>query len=1171
MRIQRLDLIAYGPFTDISLDLCEGTEGLHLIYGDNEAGKSTSLRALLGWLFGIAPRTSDHFVHSYGQLRIGGTLRLGTGEELQFVRKKGNKGTLLTPGTEEVLDDGVLLPFLAGIDEALFTRLHGLDHERLVQGGQEILEQSGDLGEALFSAAMGTAGLRGVLEELQSEADGLFKPRAQNMTVNRALARYRDARKMVKEASLPASEWTELRRSLSQTEEELETVRTEMALLGGRKSRLERLKRVVGPLGERRAVLLRLQELEGVLLLPTDFREQRKAVQSDLRNVQTNRDRAEKKLAGLRVEAQALDLRPEFLENQEAIESLHKELGAVEQAVKDRPQQDGQRRLRRNEARKHLKGIRPDLDLESAEELRTDLNNRKWLTGLAERHALLVQKEEQGTDDVRELAGELEELTAHQEALGPPGVDISKFKEAVALVRRDGDIEKRHSSAIHRAKSEQKICLRDLRRLGRFEGTIEEFSGLAFPASETLDQFDGRQKKLDERSREHGRKQADITGESEEIGRELAELLSSGDVPSMQELVTARGRRDDGWRLVRRKYIDGEELSREEARGAKDEDLPSAYEQHVETADGVADRLRLDADRVQKRTHLEARLGLLETRLATTDEEAQVDLGQREKCDAEWRDVWTPLRIEPGSPAEMKLWLVKAEKLLERIDSTTEAQEEAGSLSSTCQAHLELLLAQWEALDGTAIGDSISLGDLLMRCEARIKREEDTEGRRAELERSLADSRMRSRRAREKQEETIAARARWRDEWSRAIHGLGLDADVHPEKATGTMERLVEFFEKLDEAEEHRRRLYGIDQGIREFEEKVVEFTDKIGRPRTDKDATVVAGQLYRELSQAREARASFEKIDRQIRETAKEAEEAVVSIRTMRDKLAAFCTQAAVENEDGLEVAEELSDTRRTLQEKLGALTGEIIRNSDGLGLDDVQKEAEDIDADALGAELERVDIEIGEFHATRDQLRDRRRTILNEIDSKDGSTTAAEACAEAEQELAVIVSGTEQYLRVKIASLILEQQIEKYRRENQTPLLVRAGELFSRLTLSSFGGLRDELDDRGSPVLLGIRRDNREVTVGGMSEGTRDQLFLALRLATLEQHLEKQEPMPFIVDDILIGFDDDRTTACLEVLKELSRKTQVLVFTHHRRVVESAGKMSSDAGILVHELQRV
>ena len=88
------------------------------------------------------------------------------------------------------------------------------------------------------------------------------------------------------------------------------------------------------------------------------------------------------------------------------------------------------------------------------------------------------------------------------------------------------------------------------------------------------------------------------------------------------------------------------------------------------------------------------------------------------------------------------------------------------------------------------------------------------------------------------------------------------------------------------------------------------------------------------------------------------------------------------------------------------------------------------------------------------------------------------------------------------------------------------------------------------------------------GMSEGSRDQLFLALRLATLERRLEEMEPLPLVVDDILVGFDDARALAALEVLAELSAATQVLLFTHHRRVVELAELVKAEPGVFVYEL---
>ena len=218
MRVDRFDLIAYGPFSDKSLNLSEGSAGLHLIYGDNEAGKSTSLRALIAWLFGIPARTNDNFLHANPQLRIGGKLRLSGGEEIEFLRRKGKKGTLLEQGTDAPLDDSALSPFLpAGIDENLFKKLYGIDHDGLVAGGQELLDQSGDLGQALFSAAVGTASLREILSDLQNGAEELYKPRASKKLVNRAISSFKEAQKRIKDSSLPVAEWKRLQKELADT------------------------------------------------------------------------------------------------------------------------------------------------------------------------------------------------------------------------------------------------------------------------------------------------------------------------------------------------------------------------------------------------------------------------------------------------------------------------------------------------------------------------------------------------------------------------------------------------------------------------------------------------------------------------------------------------------------------------------------------------------------------------------------------------------------------------------------------------------------------------------------------------------------------------------------------------------------------------------------------
>ena len=244
MRIDRLDLVAYGPFTATSLDLSGGRYGLHLIYGDNEAGKSTSLRALIAWLFGIRPQTRDNFLHANPQLRIGGKLKRSDGSEIEFARRKGAKGTLLDCDTGETLNDAVLAPFIpAGVDKKIFKKLWGIDHDRLIAGGKELLDQSGDLGQALFSAALGTAGLRDILAELQRDAEEIFKPRAQKKLLNQAISDFKGAQKRIKETSLPVSTWKKLKKDMADTLAAISETEKSIASKTRGKSRLDRLRR----------------------------------------------------------------------------------------------------------------------------------------------------------------------------------------------------------------------------------------------------------------------------------------------------------------------------------------------------------------------------------------------------------------------------------------------------------------------------------------------------------------------------------------------------------------------------------------------------------------------------------------------------------------------------------------------------------------------------------------------------------------------------------------------------------------------------------------------------------------------------------------------------------------------------------------------------------------
>ena len=152
MKILELRLLACGPFSDFTLDLSSGDRGLHLIYGPNEAGKSSALRAIKYLCYGFPAQLKDAFQGDYSALRVGANLRNERGEYLDIVRRKGNKKTLRQRDDATPADDDAFRRFLGDVDEARFKQFFGIDHAMLVKGGKEIVEGGGDTGQILFSA-----------------------------------------------------------------------------------------------------------------------------------------------------------------------------------------------------------------------------------------------------------------------------------------------------------------------------------------------------------------------------------------------------------------------------------------------------------------------------------------------------------------------------------------------------------------------------------------------------------------------------------------------------------------------------------------------------------------------------------------------------------------------------------------------------------------------------------------------------------------------------------------------------------------------------------------------------------------------------------------------------------------------------------------------------------
>ena len=205
MRFSELHLIRYGRFDGCRLVFPQAASDLHVVYGPNEAGKSTTMSAISDLLFGFPHAAAYDFQFDKTLLRVGGVIEAG-GAALTYRRRRGRAGTLLDEA-EQPLDEGPLNSLLAGQTRETFHRAFSLDHMRLREGGQAILEAKDDVGQAIFAAGSGLVGVTRLADALEEEARQIWSERTSGArTYYIAQKAHDEARARVRESQVKSAQ-----------------------------------------------------------------------------------------------------------------------------------------------------------------------------------------------------------------------------------------------------------------------------------------------------------------------------------------------------------------------------------------------------------------------------------------------------------------------------------------------------------------------------------------------------------------------------------------------------------------------------------------------------------------------------------------------------------------------------------------------------------------------------------------------------------------------------------------------------------------------------------------------------------------------------------------------------------------------------------------------------
>lgn len=1048
MRLLELGLVRFGGFTDRVLDL--SAPGLHLVFGKNEAGKSTALRGITALLYGVPHISADAYLHD--ELLISGRVRADDGTELSFVRRKGRKNTLRSP-SGEVLDESALARLLGGVGQGVFETTFGLDHERLRRGGEELARGGGEVGKSLFDAGIGGGSVKRVLDELAAEAERLFTPRSRTRGINEALRDYGEAVKRVRAESTRPEAWAQQKQALEAAQGELGQIDARRAEHKRLLAAAQELVKVLPLLARREMVQRVLEPVAQARLLPDDAEARRTALERELDATLHDARALAEQLAEIERGFAELRISDELLLLDEArVDALHERLGQYRRDRVDLGKRRGELLAAEASVRRRLAALGRSL----ADDART-----------------LVPRRAEGAR-IKALSRERAKIEA----------ELGQARQREARVRAE----------VAELEASARAPLPELALAGAPPDLLDR----ALPSLEAIDEFARRFERLERDRDQLAARRTAIEAELDRARAELTEIQLAGPVPTEAELARARAERAAALAAVKAAIDAGREGAAEAL---------AELERLERAADEVSDRLRREAERVARFGASEARRRHAEGRLAGLADESQALHAGAAELDRAWQVPWAPTGLAAQSPREMR-------GLCERLWRARERRAEAAAALDRARA-------------------------------------------------SLADGS----RTRAEHEQALEA---WSTRWAEAVACLGLDRGAAPEEADDVQAALAELGTELDVADGLRHRVRGMEQACEALEHEVAALIARhLPTLASAGDLEHQATALIQQSRQNREAarrRADLEA--RRARCTARERELGAAR-QILEQGLERLLGEAGVAQRSELAAAEAASKARRRAEADLAEIDAALRELCGTADLADVRARAAGVsllDARSRVAELEEA---LQEIDAARDDVRDRLSQAARGLELFDDRQTAADAQVEAEALLAKIRTDAERWARVTIAWRVLSAEVERYRATHQAPLLARASELFPRLT----GGRHARLavdHDAEPPVLCAVGPSGDFLPITSLSDGTRDQLYLALRLASLEHYAGVSEPLPLCLDDVLINFDDERSLAALEVLAEVGQRIQVLLFTHHEHVVQAAQAAIAPERLTLHELSR-
>ena len=1146
MKIRQLHINRFGHFTD--RDLVFQGDGLQVIYGPNEAGKTTLLEFLRGLLFDFPARTPYDFA-GQGEMAGVATLELRDRRVVELRRRKGNKDkvAIKLDGIATDLDDTGWLRLLDHADRSLFESAFAFGLDQLSQGEASLKHES--LQSALFGGGLGgTSSPDKVVAELSRQADVLFKKGGSKPTINLLLAEFKKLSKEIRELSLRPERFHELELAVTKATASATELHALVDELRRSHAKVEKRARAWPKWWE----LQQLRDERGGLIVPAhvpaDARQQYQTVYRELKSLETEQetrtgeiDRAEQELAKLKLDPGAVSYRAEIKSCLELRQSYI-------EARNQLPERQRERESIRTVIDRDLAELRPGWSHDDLRSFSIDVATRAEIDRLSDKNrecmttaTKLTTKRDGDAGNLERARDELAEIGASRDVTTLAAVladeaDCAANRKQLESAR--GDL----------AKLERKFTTQSRKLTPPLPAAISAPHELPVPRSETVAEFATRFAELREVLRIEQAAFKANEAKQTDLDKSLATAMSSRAVPSLDDRDAARRSRDAGWMLFRRKHIGGEPIDSDISIWLDETNanaLPDGYEQAVRRADDIADTIYDNANDVAERESLHRQLTAISRELDQNREQITKSQQTQVELQTQWATLWQPCGLEPLAPDAMLAWLVDHEAVCatiaqrqELLDQTSQLGERISSferrLRVTCEIETGevsvLLMSAKQAIE-TANEQRRQTGDL----QKEIRR---LDKQLAKYDAEIADL--------EKQEAKASA------EWQVVLTRLNLPADWNIELARDVIDNLKATRVRLDALPGEEDRIEAMQSRIAELDDRVHSLCEMVSPKLMDDPTELAIKKLDEQVERAVDAQRTHDELSQRRADAGIRLENVNAQLDVFRTQRASLFTTAAASDEAAfLDVVTQVEQCA-TLDREIEQLARDIDLIRAGDDREEFESSLAQSDQAVLAGEAK----DLGEQLRRQEELKtETDRTVgsaRRELDQLVGSDTVARLTEDLARKRALLAAEVDRYVPLVYARHLLNAAVSRFEKENQPEMIATVSRLLTQMTGGKY--IKFDRSGGGRQNMLIRRADGVERTPDQLSTGTREQLYLAIRLAYVLHYCEKSESLPVIIDDVLVNFDDLRAKQTLTALAGISQSAQVLFFTCHAHMVEIA-----------------